>query len=250
MDKTGKVDGAYKELQHRREKQELERAAKELESVPLGDCARLRNCSMQELLPTLRELDAIVTDPPYSEEFLPLYGELARLAKMALKPDGVLAVMCGQSYVFRIGAAMERHLPYRWQISYLTPGGQAAQLWDRKVNSFWKPVILFGGADSWIGDVVKSDVNDNDKRYHEWGQSVSGMTRLVEMLTKPGDLVCDPFMGAGTTGVACVSLARRFVGCDIDPAHVETARRRILLAAVASGGAAAGGDRAGDEPWA
>jgi hypothetical protein len=41
-------------------------------------------------------VDPIVTDPPYKRQFISLYGELARLAKEVLKPDGVLAVMCGQ----------------------------------------------------------------------------------------------------------------------------------------------------------
>jgi site-specific DNA-methyltransferase (adenine-specific) len=187
----------------------------------------VRHCSMQELLSSVRELDAIITDPPYSEKFLPLYGELARLAARALKPTGILAVMCGQSYFWRIIPDMSAHMKYRWPLSYLTPGGQSAQIWDRKVNTFWKPILLFGEANSWIGDVVKSAVNDNDKRFHEWGQSVSGMTNWVEMLTAPGDLVCDPFLGGGTIGVACIRLGRRFIGCDLDPAAVALARARL-----------------------
>ena len=118
--------------------------------------------------------------------------------------------------------------PYRWTIAYLTPGGQTAQLWDRKINTFWKPVLLFGLAGGrWSADVVRSDPNDNDKRFHHWGQSESGMAALVEALTDPGETVCDPFAGAGTTGVVCRRLGRRFVGCDIDTAAVETAKRRI-----------------------
>lgn len=39
--------------------------------------------------------------------------------------------------------------------------------------------------------------------------------------------ICDPFMGSGTTGVACVKQGRRFVGVEIDPQHFRTACRRI-----------------------
>jgi len=51
------------------------------------------------------------------------------------------------------------------------------------------------------------------------------MVKLLEGL----DLGCilDPFMGSGTTGVACVQTGRRFIGCEIDPTYFEIAKRRI-----------------------
>jgi len=39
--------------------------------------------------------------------------------------------------------------------------------------------------------------------------------------------ILDPFMGSGTTGVACVRLGRRFIGIEIDPGYFETAKKRI-----------------------
>jgi site-specific DNA-methyltransferase (adenine-specific) len=87
-------------------------------------------------------------------------------------------------------AAMGEHLSYHWTLAYTTPGGQSPQIWPRKVNTFWKPVLWFvkGEYDGdWRGDVVRSDAND--KRFHEWGQSESGMMRLVEAFTAPGELI-------------------------------------------------------------
>jgi site-specific DNA-methyltransferase (adenine-specific) len=121
---------------------------------------------------------------------------------------------------------MSKHLKYRWTLAYMTPGGQAVQQWQAKVNTFWKPILLFGEADEWFGDVATSKAND--KRFHGWGQSESGMVDLVDRLTKPGDLICDPFIGAGTTAVAALASGRRFIGCDIDPFHAETAKARAL----------------------
>ena len=74
---------------------------------------------------------------------------------------------------------------------------------------------------------MKSSVNDNDKRFHEWGQSVSGMTDIIQRFTNPGDIILDPFLGGGTTGVAAVSMGRKFIGTDIKSANVEKARERI-----------------------
>jgi site-specific DNA-methyltransferase (adenine-specific) len=79
--------------------------------------------------------------------------------------------------------------------------------------------------------VLKSAVNDNDKRFHEWGQSESGMADLVERFSAPGDTILDPFMGAGTTGVVAVRSGRRFIGIDLDADAVKQASARIAEAA-------------------
>ncbi|MBE7186367.1 MAG: site-specific DNA-methyltransferase [Methylobacterium mesophilicum] len=53
------------------------------------------------------------------------------------------------------------------------------------------------------------------------------MSEIVADFTVPGDLVCDPFMGSGTTGVAAVMAGRRFVGIEQNPAYFEVACERI-----------------------
>lgn len=175
-------------------------------------------------------VDVIVTDPPYPREYLPLYEDLARGGARVLKPGGSMLVMVGQSYLPEILALMTPHMRYQWMVAYLTPGGQSAQLWQRKVNTFWKPVLWFVNGDyegGWVGDVARSAVNDNDKRYHGWGQSESGMADLLERFTKPGELVLDPFCGAGTTGVAAVAMGRAFIGVDLDENAVSITRARL-----------------------
>lgn len=164
--------------------------------------------------------DWIVTDPPYPKEFLPVYDDLAEIAEHSLKPGGSLLCMIGQSYLPEIVAALSKRLTYHWTIAYLTPGGQATQVWPRKVNTFWKPILWFTKGDysnyGWIGDATRSAVNDNDKTRHHWGQSETGMHDLMRRFVKPGDTVLDPFMGAGTTGVVALELGATFTGYDID----------------------------------
>jgi DNA modification methylase len=175
-------------------------------------------------------VDAIITDPPYPKEYLDLYSTLAYEARRILKDGGILAAMCGQTYLPQVYEMLTEHLEYRWTIAYLTPGAQAAQIWPRRVLSFWKPVIVCsknGHSYKWFADVSKSATNDNDKRYHEWGQSVSGMVDLVGRLTDEGQMILDPFMGAGTTGVASVRLGRLFFGIERDAKDYQTAARRI-----------------------
>lgn len=184
------------------------------------------------VLPTLGagSIDCIITDPPYPQEYIALYGTLAQEAARLLKPGGSLVVMCGQSYFPEVLAQMTPHIRFHWLAAYLTPGGQAVQLWQRKVNTFWKPLLWFVNGDyddQWIGDVVKSDTNNNDKRFHAWGQSESGMADIVTRFSKAGDLILDPFVGGGTTGLVALALNRRFIGVDVDAACIETTEQRI-----------------------
>ncbi len=175
-------------------------------------------------------IDLIVTDPPYPKEFLHLYKDLALFAARVLKPGGSLVAMAGQSYLPEIFDLMKVDgLQYNWTISYLTPGGQAPQLWQRKVNAFWKPVLWYtkGKNQRWVGDVVKSAVNDNDKRFHFWGQSESGMGNLISKVSSVGDIILDPFMGGGTTGLVSLQLHRKFIGIEIDADSFNNANERI-----------------------
>ena len=175
--------------------------------------------------------DVIITDPPYPKEYLSLYGTLAEESVRLLKPGGSLVVMCGQSYLPEILALMVPHLTYQWMSAYLTPGGQSAQLWTRKVNTFWKPILWFVNgtySGDWKGDVLKSQ--ENDKRFHGWGQSESGMADIVERFSLPGDTILDPFCGAGTTGVVAVEMGRKFTGIDIDPKAIEMTKERLTNA--------------------
>ncbi len=51
---------------------------------------------------------------------------------------------------------------------------------------------------------------------------------LVRQSTQPNEIVCDPFMGSGSTGVGAMGEGRRFAGCDISATSVELARQRLM----------------------
>jgi len=227
---TASVLRLAKDLVREEARQEMvDRGAQEVAvtgsyQVIYGDLTR----AMADIAP--QSIDAIITDPPYPREYLSLYGELAQGAARVLRLGGSMLVMVGQSYLPDILALMTPHVRYHWTVAYLTPGGQSAQLWQRRVNTFWKPVLWFVNGEydgQWIGDVARSDVNDNDKRYHGWGQSESGMADLIERCTKPGDVILDPFCGAGTTGVAAIALGRGFIGIDLDESAVKITKARL-----------------------
>lgn len=53
------------------------------------------------------------------------------------------------------------------------------------------------------------------------------ISELVSLFSFEGEIVCDPFMGSGTTGVACAKTGRKFVGIEVDPKYYEIGIQRI-----------------------
>ena len=201
-------------------------ARERVAEVPEGEGFRVVTGDFRTAEIEAESVDWIITDPPYPAEFLPLYADLSAFAERVLKPGGSLVAMVGQSYLPAVMAQLGEHLTYQWTLAYLTPGGQAVQVWDRKVNTFWKPLLWYVKgeyAGQWVGDVTRSNVNDNDKRFHGWGQSESGMADIIERFTYPGQLILDPFGGGMTTGIVANALGRRFIGIEIDAALVPEA---------------------------
>lgn len=231
MAETGAESAVNTAKQIARE-EKAERKSYELsEDIPSGTCT-LHTADIRSGIEMIanNSVDYIITDPPYPKEYIPLYGDLSRLAARVLKPGGSMIVMVGQSYLPEVIEQLGQDMQYHWCLSYLTPGGQSPQLWNKRTNTFWKPLLWYVKgtyAGDYIGDVVKSPVNENDKRFHEWGQSLGGMLDIIERFTNPGDIILDPFLGGGTTGVAAVQMGRKFIGVDIEQKNVDIAEQRI-----------------------
>lgn len=69
------------------------------------------------------------------------------------------------------------------------------------------------------------------KRFHQTEKPIELLEKLLQ-ICKPGGTVLDPFMGSGSTGVACVNTGRDFIGIELDQGYFETACRRIADAQV------------------
>lgn len=74
-----------------------------------------------------------------------------------------------------------------------------------------------------------SPLNQTDKKKwkHPTIKPLEYIEKMVRNSSKEGELVFDPFMGSGTTGVACKKLGRNFIGGDLDPEWVSVAKNRI-----------------------
>lgn len=211
------------------EARRVEQAKAQRAHQEAGTRVEVRHGDFREVLADLTNVDAIITDPPYPREFLPLLADLASWADKVLTPDGVLAVLFGQSHLPEVYRLLDGYRPYRWTMSYLTPGAGYSSHAGR-CQSNWKPVLVYGGGPR-FGDVLRSEAQDaGAKALHEWGQDYGAFHTLVERLTLPGQTVVDPFAGSGTTLLAAQALGRHAIGAELDPDHAATAARRVGLA--------------------
>ena len=95
---------------------------------------------------------------------------------------------------------------------------QAEVAWCSKVGA----VKMFSHC--WQGF---SRASENSQHYHPTQKPIAVMKWIIETTTQPGDTILDPFMGSGTTGVACVQTGRNFIGIEIDPGYFAIAEKRI-----------------------
>lgn len=175
-------------------------------------------------------VDLIFTDPPYDEDSIPLYGELATFGARVLKPGGSLICYTGHYAVPRVCTLMEEHLRYWWLLC-LEHSGAAARLPGKWVYVHWKPMLWFVKGtrditeDRYVADRFVSTPPDKD--LHDWQQDVSEALYYIGQLTDPGAVVCDPFCGTGTTLLAAIQLGRKAYGIDKDRRQIEITKDRI-----------------------
>ena len=170
----------------------------------LGDCL--------EILPEIG-CDVIVTDPPYGMNKADWDGSIP--AWMVRAPKVPTAVFCGV-------VGMRDYCVPDWVGAWVRQGSTQRNGKLRGFNN-WEP-ILFYHMPKLENDVIVCP-NYHKDYGHPCVKPDKLMVRLVELM--PSGTVCDPFMGTGTTGVACVRHNRNFIGIERDAAHYKTACDRI-----------------------
>ena len=78
-----------------------------------------------------------------------------------------------------------------------------------------------------VNSQVSAQMGRDQYHDHPCQKPVKLMAELVDRLTEKGATVLDPYMGSGTTGIACIRTGRNFVGIEKDPRHYKTAVERI-----------------------
>ncbi len=175
-----------------------------------------------------QSVDLILTDPPYLAEYISLYGDLAREAARILKPDSFLICYVGHYHLVDVMQMMSPHMEYFWLIAQIN-AGQKTMVRARRQICAYKPILVWRVGSALPRYPVMDTLSGGrrTKQYHPWEQNVGEARHLIRYYSEPGDLVLDPFLGSGTTGVAAIQTGRRFAGIEIDPDTLTVARTRI-----------------------
>ena len=201
-------------------------------SRPPADDVELYHCAVEDLhsyVPAASQ-KLILTDPPYEVKSLDAWGGLAAFADHALMDGGLLVAMSGQYVLPQVMDHLGSRLSYHWTICYLQERARYA-VHQRRLNTAWKPVLVYakGRYDGeYFTDLVRPEVSAEHKNeHHKWQQDVQGMYNLLKMFASPGDTVCDPFIGSGTTALAARKLGCSVIGADIEQSCIEKTMERF-----------------------
>jgi site-specific DNA-methyltransferase (adenine-specific) len=177
----------------------------------LGDCL--------EYMKTMPagSVDAVITDPPYPDYWADEYKYF----------DGILEPLkrfnCRQ-FIFwssKVEFPLDYSAIHIWDKRTGT-GSEYERIFERNGQKNYKVFrhyfINSTVAASFTGDVFTGHPSQKPKQL---------LIDLLELDGRQGITIFDPFMGSGTTGVACVQLGRNFIGCEIDPKYFEIAKKRI-----------------------
>jgi site-specific DNA-methyltransferase (adenine-specific) len=167
----------------------------------------------------------IVADPPWNDSRA--WADVSAFATRVLTPTGVLLAYIGNRHCFdALDRLRECLVPVR--LAFLPQ--LHADPWDPDVKCDERGSFMaiyakerFDPPRPWL-NVVQGPV---DGRWHPYERPLANVKHYVDAFSKPGDLVVDPFLGGGTTAVACAELDRRFIGCEIDPIAFDSATARI-----------------------
>jgi DNA modification methylase len=220
---TGEVsiNAAYKEIKKEEKKEAIkeerrilaqEGSKKEIEiDFRLGD--------FEEVFADIKDgsIDCIITDPPYPKEFLECWSKLSRFAKRVLKPNGFCIAYSGQMHLPEVMKRMNEHLDYYWTFAVYHEG-QTQIVNGVNLICRWKPVLIFQNKKKKLNNTFQDYFisEQREKQGHDWQQSKSGVGYLIEMFTKPNDLILEPFAGSGTTIKAAIEKGRRIKAAEIE----------------------------------
>jgi site-specific DNA-methyltransferase (adenine-specific) len=219
--------------------------------VTIGD-ATLYHGDCLEILPTLPKVDAVVTDPPYG---IPAGAAVWRRNGTAIEDWGVEAhnaevtgwrelVKASDAWIVEFGVragdsfAMARnHASAGWSPSNfyaLVKSAPAPTPRPGFANAIELAVVSRAGRPKWHGTgyvpnrwIGLTPNRAGTDHGHPTEKPLEAMQQLVAALCATGFTTLDPFMGSGTTGVACANLGRKFIGIEIERKYFDIACERI-----------------------
>lgn len=199
-----------------------------VEWVQIGDC-KLALGDCRDILPTLGRVDAVLTDPPYGIGFAAQPTKWQRLAGMEAKAwdDSTAAIQEIVLSLTQLGDAIV------WGGNYYPLPVSRGWLSWRKPDappSMGRFEMAWTSLDQNTQELTVSISETNPERV---GHPTQKPLRLISWclgFLPNAQTILDPFMGSGTTGVACAKRGKAFIGIEREPSYFDIACRRIEAA--------------------
>jgi DNA modification methylase len=199
--------------------------------VVIGDCT-LYEGDCLEVMPTLGKVDAVVTDPPYGiGESGGKSKSRSKLAQADLYAHKQWDDQTCEEAIQMTRALSKDQIVFGGNY-YNLPPTSCWLIWDKQngANDFADCEMAWTNLRKavrriywrWNGMIRKGD----DVREHPTQKPV-GVMRWCLTHIPDAKTILDPFMGSGTTGVACVKEGRKFIGIELDPDYFDIAVKRI-----------------------
>lgn len=162
-------------------------------------------------------LSLIFTDPPYDKKAQQLFDGIGEFAASKLCEGGSLICYVGQTQVPTAITDLQKHLRYWWTLCCIHTGG-ANLMNEYGIRCGWKAVFWFVKGTRDNKEDIVSDVmsGGREKSHHDWQQSQSEAEYWIDHLCPADGIVCDPFLGGGTTAAAAIKLNRKWIGFEKD----------------------------------
>lgn len=193
------------------------------------------------VLSELVDVAAIVTDPPYG--ILNLQGEgtttairksprqqgSGTLKNRLLNQSNVEWDVAPSPEMFEMMRAKSKH-QIIWGGNYFAlPPARGMLVWDKEQpwENFSQAELAWTNLERPAGLFRASAVRSIPNKCHPTQKPLSLMAWCIAMLPVGDGTVCDPYMGSGTTGVACLQAGRPFIGIERDSAYFEMACDRL-----------------------
>lgn len=173
-------------------------------------------------------VDLVLTDVPYDRKFTTQFDDLGSFAARVLKEGGVFCVYLGVIQVADAIKSFTQRLEYR-ATAFSSWLGDGPVIQPIQCVTQTTPLLVFSKGkwtrttrwyNSFHNSVAEQDL-------HEWQKPLVDVEHWLLSFSDPGDLICDPCAGSGSTAAVCRRHDRRFVGGDIDRDAVRLAQTRL-----------------------
>ena len=174
--------------------------------------------------------DWLVTDPPYGIKVNNSMGRRKGDAKSDYKEAYWDKERLSREYFEEMLQSADKHIIFgaNYYTDYLPPS-KSWFVWDKVMSAdltFSQVELAWTDAEC-MSKIFKCFPNSSEERFHATQKPLPVMEWLISRYTQEGDLILDPFLGSGTTAVACHKLNRRYIGFEIDKDYFDYASRRI-----------------------